>query len=166
MPLPSAVLDACVLVPISLADALLRIAEKGLYQPLWSDRILTEAQRAIGRIDPEADVTKRFAAMHGAFGDARVTGWEELEAGIRLPDENDRHVVAAAIQGGADTIVTANVPDFPAQAFKPLGLEILHPDDFLLDQLDLSPSAILEVIREQAADSSRPPLTCYDLVAP
>lgn len=112
MPLPSAVLDACVLVPISLADALLRIAEKGVYQPLWSDRILAEAQRAIGRIDPGTDVTKRFAAMRGAFGDALVTGWEELEAGISLPDKNDRHVVAAAIQGGADVIVTANVADF------------------------------------------------------
>ncbi len=44
MPRYTAVLDACVLVPIALADTLLRVAEKGLYRPLWSDRILGEAQ--------------------------------------------------------------------------------------------------------------------------
>jgi hypothetical protein len=57
----TAVLDACALVPIALADTLLRIAEKGLYRPLWSDRILTEAQEAIEEIHPGIDVTKRFA---------------------------------------------------------------------------------------------------------
>jgi predicted nucleic acid-binding protein len=165
MPLSTAVLDACVLVPVSLADTLLRIAEKGLYRPLWSGRILAEAHAAIAEIRPGTDVTKRFGAMREAFGDALVTGWERLEDGISLPDEDDRHVVAAAIQGGANAIVTANVSDFPARVLQPLDLELLHPDDFLLDQLDLSPAAIVEVIREQAGDTKRPPLTAHDLVA-
>jgi hypothetical protein len=134
MPRYTAVLDACVLVPIALADTLLRVAEKGLYRPLWSGRILTEAQEATEEIHPGIDVGKRFANMREAFGDALVTGWEELEPGIRLPDEDDRHVVAAAIRGGADAIITANLADFPATALGPLGLEAVHPDDFLLDQ--------------------------------
>jgi len=83
MPPSTAILDACVLVPISLADTLLRVAEQGIYRPLWTDRILTEAERAIDRIDPGADVTKRFSAMRKAFPDALVTGWEELEPGIK-----------------------------------------------------------------------------------
>jgi hypothetical protein len=33
MPRYTAVLDACVLVPIALAVTLLRVAEKGLYRP-------------------------------------------------------------------------------------------------------------------------------------
>ncbi len=90
------VLDACVLVPIALADSLLRVAEKGLYRPLWSIRILGEAQAAIEEIHPGIDVQKRFADMREAFNDALVTGWEELESGIVLPDNDDRHVVAAA----------------------------------------------------------------------
>lgn len=143
MPQSTAVLDACVLVPISLADTLLRLAEQGLYRPLWSDRILSEAQEAIADIRPGTDTTKRFAAMRSTFRDALVTGWEELETGIVLPDRNDRHVAAAAIRGGADTIVTANLSDFPASALEPLGLTAIHPDDFLLDQLDLSPAGIL-----------------------
>ena len=99
MPRYTAVLDACVLVPVSLAGTLLRIAEKGLYRPLWSGRILAEARQAIGEIHPGADTAKRFADMQEAFGDALVTGWEGLQAGIFRPDDDDRHVVAAGVQG-------------------------------------------------------------------
>jgi hypothetical protein len=163
MPPYTAVLDACVLVPIALADTLLRVAEKGLYRPLWSDRILGEAQAAIEEIHPGTAAAKRFASMREAFDDAMVTGWEEQQHKIWLPDEDDRHVVAAAVRGGAQAIVTANVKDFPATALEPLGLEAVHPDDFLLDQLDLSPPTLLQVIREQAAHSRRPPLAPRDL---
>jgi hypothetical protein len=163
MPPYTAVLDACVLVPIALADTLLRVAEKGLYRPLWSDRILGEAQAAIEEIHPGTAAAKRFASMREAFDDAMVTGWEEQQHKIWLPDEDDRHVVAAAVRGGAQAVVTANVKDFPATALEPLGLEAVHPDDFLLDQLDLSPPTLLQVIREQAAHSRRPALAPRDL---
>ena len=136
---------------------------KGLYRPLWSERVLTEAQEAVEEIHPGIDVGRRFTDMREAFGDALVTGWEELEPGILLPDENDRHVVAAAIRGSADAIVTANLADFPATALGPLGLEAVHPDDFLLDQLDLSPPTILQVIHEQATHTRKPALTPRDL---
>ncbi len=151
-------------MPIAPADTLLRVAEKGLYRPLWSERILTEAQEAIEEIHPSIDVSKRFASMREAFGDAMVTGWEELEPGIQLPDADDRHVVAAAVRGGADAIITANLADLPAAVLSPLGLEAVHPDNFLLDQLDLSPPTILQVIREQAVHTKKPPLTPRDLV--
>ena len=94
MPRYTAVLDACVLVPIALADTLLRVAEKGLYRPLWSGRILAEAQAATEEIHPGIDAGRRFAQMRDAFGDALVTGWEEVEPAIRLADPDDRHVVA------------------------------------------------------------------------
>lgn len=158
-----ALLDACVLVPVSLADTMLRVAEKGLYRPLWSDRILVEAQDAIAEIRPGVDAAKRFAVMRQAFSDALITGWEGREVGISLPDPDDRHVVAAAIHGGAHAIVTANLADFPSAALHPLGLEAVHPDDFLLDHLDLSPAAIAQVFIEQAADTRRPPLTRQEL---
>jgi hypothetical protein len=109
------------------------------------------------------DVGKRFAQMREAFNDAMVTGWQELVPGVLLPDEDDRHVVAAAVQGGAQGIITATAKDFPAAALEPLGLEAVHPDDFLLDQLDLSPPTILQVNRDQAARTRRPPLTPRDL---
>ena len=118
---------------------------------------------ATEEIHPGIDAGKRFAQMREAFDDALVTGWQELEPGIRLPDLDDRHVVAAAVRGGAQGIITANAKDFPATALEPFGLEAVHPDDFLLDQLDLSPPTILQVIRDQAARTRRPPLTPRDL---
>src|ERR1700722_14351191 len=98
MPRYTAVLDACVLVPIALADTLLRVAEKGLYRPLRSGRILAEAQAATEEIHPGIDAAKRFTQMREAFDDALVAGWEELESGLSLPDQDDRHVLAAAIR--------------------------------------------------------------------
>lgn len=81
MPRYTAVLDACVLVPVALADTLLRVAEKGLYRPLWSDRILGEAQAAIEEIHPGTDTAKRFASMREAFDDALVTWLGRTRAG-------------------------------------------------------------------------------------
>jgi predicted nucleic acid-binding protein len=162
------ILDACVLVPIALADTLLRIAERELYRPLWSERILAEAMDAIIEVHPDADpglITKRFAAMSGTFEEALVTGWESLEAALTLPDPDDRHVVAAAIAGRADAIVTANLRDYPASALTAHALEAVHPDDFLLDQLDLAPRLVMDVLTDQAEQTRRPALTTVDLLA-
>jgi predicted nucleic acid-binding protein len=162
------VLDACVLVPIALADTLLRLAERDLYRPLWSARIVAEATDAIVDIHPEIPperVRARFAAMNDAFEDACVERWENLEHTVTLPDADDRHVVAAALGGRADAIVTANLGDYPMDVLGPLDIEVVHPDDFLLDQLDLAPRIVLDVVRAQAAHTRQPALTPVDLIA-
>jgi predicted nucleic acid-binding protein len=162
------VLDACVLVPVALVDTLLRIAERDLYRPLWSDRIFAEATDAIVEIHPDIppeQIARRFASMDETFEDARVDGWENLEQTVTLPDPDDRHVVAAAMCGRADAIVTANIRDYPSDVLKPLHIEVIHPDNFLLDQLDLAPRIVLDVLREQAAHTRQPALTPVDLFA-
>ncbi len=162
------VLDACVLVPVALADTLLRLAERDLYRPLWSTRIVAEAADAIIDIHPEIPpqrVRARFAAMDDAFEGARIEGWEHLEHAVTLPDADDRHVVAAAMSGRADAIVTANLGDYPIDVLGPLEIEVVHPDGFLLDQLDLAPRIVLDVIRAQAAHTRQPALTPVDLIA-
>lgn len=164
----AAVLDACVLVPISLADTLLRLAERGLYRPVWSSVILEEAQRAVSRVHPDLDrarIERRFADLDAAFVDSRVQGWEPLVDGISLPDPDDRHVVAAGIRGAASAIVTANLQDFPAAVLAAVGMHPVHPDEFLLDQLDLAPRAVQDVVREQAAATRSPRLRPDDLLA-
>jgi predicted nucleic acid-binding protein len=166
MPRHTVILDACVLVPIALADTLLRVAERGLYRPLWSELILDEARAAVEKIHPDMDRTqlsRRFAEMRDVFDDALVTDWEKLESSVTLPDPDDRHVVAAAIRSGAQVIVTFNLSDFPEKMLRPFDLEPVHPDDFLLDQLDLSPSAMTAILREQSDQARRPPLTTQDL---
>lgn len=158
-----AVLDANVLVPVALADTLLGAAEAGLYRPLWSRRILGEVRAAILRVHPELDPSRidaRLHAMNVAFEDALVEDWEPLVDGIVLGDDpDDRHVVAAAIRGGAEAVVTANLSDFPEPAMAALGLHAVSADDFLLDLADLNRPAMARVIWSQAAAKSRPPKT-------
>jgi PIN domain len=156
----AALLDACVLVPNALCDTLLRFAEAGFYRPLWSQQILDEVFSAVCRIHPEIDparVQHRLDSMSQAFSGANVVGWEAVAAGQDLPDANDRHVLAAAIAGGGQSLVTFNLQDFPEAALGPVGVEARHPDEFLLDQLDLFPSVALDVLVSQAADMSKPP---------
>jgi predicted nucleic acid-binding protein len=163
----SAVLDANVLVPSALCDTLLRLAADGFYRPLWSAQILAEVEYAILRVHPglaPEQVARRVATMDAAFSDAGVTQWEQVAAGLDLPDQDDRHVLAAAIAGGAQAIVTFNLKDFPAEKLAPRGIEARHPDEFLLDQLDLSPSALLDVLVNQAADLTRPPMDLAGLL--
>lgn len=163
----SALLDACVLFPIALADTLLRLAESDLYRPLWSKRILDEMVSAIEEIHPglaDGPAHGRADTMDRAFDDACVAGWEPLVQGIPLPDEDDRHVVAAALRGQADIIVTANLSDFPANLLEPLGLEAQGPDEFLLNQLDLDPDVVIRVLHAQAAATHRPAITFDALV--
>jgi predicted nucleic acid-binding protein len=156
----AAVLDACVLVPSALCDTLLRMAEAGFFRPLWSSRILDEVLDAVLRVRPEIPedrIRRRLHAMDSAFDDASVIGWEAVTAGLDLPDPDDRHVLAAAIAGGGQAIVTFNLKDFPEAALSATGVEARHPDEFLLDQLDLRPSVALEVMQRQAADMAKPP---------
>ena len=152
-------LDACVLVPNSLCDTLLRLAEHGFYRPLWSQRILDEVEYAVLKVHPELDearIRARITAMSGAFDDAMVLGWEQTCAGIDLPDLDDRHVLAAAIKGGAQSLVTFNLKDFPDNYLTTTDIEVVHPDEFLLDQLDLYPGLALKALTEQAADLRNP----------
>ena len=155
-------------MPVTAADTLLRLAEREMYRPVWSVRILDEAKRAIAKLHPElsADqIEHRFDCMTEAFEDASVSGWESLEGSIVLPDDEDRHVVACALVAGADAIVTNNIRDFPDKTLAPLSIEVIRFDEFLLDIYDLDPEEFAAVIREQANDAMHPPLSPADVLS-
>src|SRR5262245_16563832 len=150
MPFP-AFLDACVLYPAYLCDTLLRLAEASAYRPLWSADVLTELRRnLIDRGIPVERVDRRITHMTRSFPDALVTGYESLSDGM-TNDRKDRHVLAAAVRANAEVLVTFNVGDFPQPALKPYDVAAIHPDEFLLDQLDLYPGVTVDVLRRQAA---------------
>jgi predicted nucleic acid-binding protein len=162
----SALLDANVLIPNLLRDTLLRIAERGLYRPLWSAQILDETRRNVLRLRPDVDqhrLRRTFDNMNEAFEDALVSGHETIIESM-TNDPKDRHVLAAAVVGRADVIVTFNLKDFPVDSVAPYDIEVQHPDTFLSHQYDLAPRAVSEVLREQSADTRRPPLTVTDLL--
>lgn len=158
------VLDACVLIPLSVCDTLLRAAQAGLFQLVWTEAILEEVERNLvrGLKLPEALARRRVAAMRRTFPEALVTGYERLVPAMRN-DEKDRHVTAAATLAGAQLIVTANLKDFRAEDLPP-GMEAKSPDDFLVDLLDLDPERMLQLLREQAAALKNPPVSLERLL--
>jgi predicted nucleic acid-binding protein len=162
----SAVLDACVLIPYPLFDVLLRCADKGLYRPLWSDEILDETQRTLIKhlgLKPEM-AAKRVGTMRRAFPDATVTGHEGLVPAM-TNDPKDRHVMAAAVRSNTGLIVTANIKDFAPEHLEPYGVTAIHPDEFLLDLLDLSQVAMIHTLHEMLAQNANPPTHVLELVA-
>lgn len=85
--------------------------------------------------------------------------WRSLESGINLPDKDDRHVLAAALAGHADSIITQNLKHFPSSVLEPLGITALHPDEFLLHQLDLAPLVVLPAFKAMRARLKNPLFT-------
>jgi predicted nucleic acid-binding protein len=155
----AALLDACVLVPVSLCDCLLRLAEEpAMYRPLWSDQILKEMARALRTKlhRTSREVAWRREQMQLAFPSAMVTfSAELLKATECVPDENDRHVLAAAISARANTIVTQNIRHFPGDCLEKFGVICQTADEFLVRQYHLNPPLVLNKLDDQAAGISQ-----------
>ncbi|MEO7216786.1 MAG: PIN domain-containing protein [Gemmatimonadaceae bacterium] len=159
--------DACVLYPAPVRDLLLRIANTGIVRARWSERILDECFRSIiaqrPDLAPEAlERTRRL--MREAVPDCMVTGFEHLEDSLDLPDPDDRHVLAAAIRANAQTVVTFNLRDFPDHVLARYDIESKHPDEFVLDSLDLAPGAVVQCVTDQAGALRTPPMTTPEVL--
>jgi predicted nucleic acid-binding protein len=159
--------DANVLYPNTLRDLHIRIARSGLVQAKWTDQILDEAMRARTRNHPDAPAEKlqRLRELiNDAVRDCLVTGYEPLIDGLKLPDPDDRHVLAAAIKAGAQVIVTANLRDFPAAELAPWGIEGKSPDDFILDQISIDARIVYSCVSDIATIRKNPAQTVEDVL--
>ncbi len=155
----SAVLDACVLVPMALCDLLLRLAEEpAMYRPVWSEQILAEMSKALrtklGRSAEE--VAWRREKMDESFPEAMVRVPSELLKAVEcIPDPNDRHVLAAAIMARSNVIVTQNTKHFPSDCLEKFGVLCQTADHFLIHQYHLSPQLVLDKLDDQGAGISQ-----------
>jgi predicted nucleic acid-binding protein len=151
------VLDACVLVPAALRDTLLRLAEKRLFLPRWSDEIIKEMVRTL-RQKPfdktETQTNYLLSELKSHFEDAWVQNYAPIIPSC-TNHEKDRHVLAAAIKSNAELIVTFNLKDFPDASLEPWDIEALHPDDFLIDVFYVNPELVVHILHEQAAEIDR-----------
>lgn len=159
-----ALLDTNVLYGALLNDYLLWLADRGLFRPLWSDDILNELDRNLLKNGEQPElVAKRINAMRSYFPDALVTGYGSLIEAMTCHPK-DRHVLAAAVRANAEVLVTFNLKDFPPECVSAYEVEILHPDEFLLDQLDLYPGVTVSTLRRLSEIYTSPVFTIDDIV--
>ena len=154
--------DANVLYPAELRNLLMHLALTGLFRAKWSAAVHEEwisslIQKRPDLIREKLERTRQLMDLHAV--DALVTGYEDLVPGLHLPDPDDRHVLAAAIRGHADVIVTMNLRDFPPEVLGPFGIDAQHPDEFVLRLLDLAPQAIVSAARNHRLSLRNPAKT-------
>lgn len=151
------VLDTCVLFPTVMRELLLGAASTGAFEPMWSARILEEWARAARKLGPagEAQARGEVAQIRTAWPRAEITWPRSLEARLWLPDPADVHVLAAAIAGSADVIVTMNAADFPRGVLAEEGLSRADPDSFLLGLWQADPERVSPVCGAVLAQARR-----------
>jgi predicted nucleic acid-binding protein len=158
-PGPIAVLDANVLHSGALRDFLMNLASVLAYQPRWTERIHQEWQNSVLKRYKHLTLEKveyTRQRMDESFHTALVAGYETTVHAFFLPDENDRHILAAAVACGAEYIVTQNLKDFPPSLLRPYGVIPIHPDDFAVLLFEQSPETIIFAVKSQRAELTRP----------
>lgn len=160
MSAPHVVLDACVLYPATLRDLLIELACTPLYRAHWTAQIQREWVENLleQRVDlSDVALERTVLLMDRAVPDAQVRGYEHRTETLTLPDAEDRHVLAAALECGASQIITFNLKDFPSSVLMPLGIEAIHPDNFVLWALELKRTTVLDAIKATRTRLRNPP---------
>ena len=152
-------LDACVLCPPALCDILLRLAEQPrLYRPVFSQDILDEVKRTqttkFKRPYDEQKADRWREHVLRAFPESLVVNYEQLIP-ILTNDPKDRHVLAAAIRGNAQHIITANLKHFKDEHLAQWDITALHPQNYLMTLFEHSPERVTDCLRKIAEDRSK-----------
>ncbi len=150
-------LDTCVLYPTVMREVVLGVAAQGLFEPLWSERILGEWSRAAAKLGPQGQVQAdaEIAMVSAHWPKAKVTPTPSLMGRLWLPDANDIHVLAAAIAGHADVILTVNAKDFPRNILAEEGVSRSDPDAFLLGLHASAPEAVSDAVSKVHTEANR-----------
>jgi len=156
-PAPAVLIDACVLYPTVMREMLLGVAAQGFFRPLWSARILEEWARAAARLGAEEGEYARaeIALLQARWPGALVPPAPQIEVDLALPDANDIHVLAVAIWGGAQELLTLNLKDFPTRTLAAHGLIRRDPDGFLREMLASAPDEVGAVASAVQAEAAR-----------
>jgi predicted nucleic acid-binding protein len=141
------------------------LALEDLYRAKWTDAIHDEWIESLLKVRPDLkreQLERTRALMNANVRDCLVTDYEDLIAGLSLPDPDDRHVLAAAIKSSAQAIVTFNLNDFPVAETGKYGVEAIHPDEFLICQMDLGKHSVLRAAKRHRASLKSPPKSVDD----
>ncbi len=130
----TALLDANVLFSPPLRDLLIELSCEQVFHARWTDKIHEEWTRAAAKLRPDLplEIQQQIRRLlDQAIPDCLITDYEHLTATLTLPDKDDRHVLAAAIAGQCNIIITRNFRDFPKKALRPYNIEVQEPHTFL-----------------------------------
>jgi predicted nucleic acid-binding protein len=164
---PIVVYDSSVLYPAPLRDLLMHLALTNLFKARWTNTIHDEWMRNVLKKRP--DLTRERLEytrerMDTNIPDALVKNYKELIPSLKLPDPDDRHVLAAAIRAKADTIVTMNLRHFPKAGLEPYNVKAQHPDDFTMRLVGMNASAVFQAIMEQQQSLKKPAKTMNEFL--
>lgn len=137
------------------------LAMEDIFRAKWTEQIHQEWIRNVllNRPDLRPEQLERTRQLMNAHvDDSLVTEFESLIPSLVLPDPDDRHILAAAIAGRCDVIVTFNLKDFPEASLKPFEIVAQDPDSFMLYQLDLFPGKFLNAIKKHRLRLKNPPM--------
>lgn len=155
------VLDACVLYPAPLRDLLIELAASGLFRAKWSERIQQEWIDGLLKKRPDLDpkaIARTKQLMETAVPDCLVSGYEDIEKALALPDPGDNHILAAAIKAKAAGIITTNLKHFPKDKLDQYDVEAQHPDEFIHHQFGLNTASVLIAVQRCRARLKAPPM--------
>ncbi len=152
--------DACVLYPAPLRDLLMQLALTDIFRARWTEQIHDEWIRNVLEERPDLtleQLTRTKQLMNSHVRDCLITDYESLIPSLELPDPDDRHVLAAAIKGNVDVIVTTNLKDFPSDTLNAFEIEAQHPDDFIASLIDLRPLKVASAVQTVRKRLKSPP---------
>jgi len=145
---------------------MMRLSLTDLFNARWTDQIHEEWISALVRNGYDRsylEKTRELMDLH--VRDGKVHDFEDLIESITLPDPDDRHVMAAAIKSNADAIVTFNLKDFPEDVLEKYNIEVIHPDDFILYQIELSVAKVCQALKDQRQALKNPAINVKEFLA-
>tara|TARA_B000000565_G_scaffold172441_1_gene130452 strand:+ start:168 stop:707 length:540 start_codon:yes stop_codon:yes gene_type:complete len=147
-------LDACVLYPTVIRNLLISVSGEQKWDLIWTEQIFEEWRRASNKINLEAkaQTEAEIAILKSKYPKSMVNDYEKQIPKLYLPDKNDIHVLAAAIEGKASSIVTLNLRDFPNYELKKYGIRAVHPDELLyreaLENFNLISGFVISILND------------------
>lgn len=141
---PTVFADANALYASALRELLLALHRGGAIKLRWSGRVLRECLWALEHRPSRTrfDLGEVAASLEALGPECRVSGYEARARTLSLPDDNDRHVLAAALTAGADVLLTFNFRDFSPRYTRDLPLRVWRPDPFLTALLEQDPDGV------------------------
>ena len=147
-------LDACVLYPTVIRNLLISVSGEQKWDLIWTEQIFEEWRRASNKINLEAkaQTEAEIAILKSKYPKSMVNDYEKQIPKLYLPDKNDIHVLAAAIEGKASSIVTLNLRDFPNYELVKYGIRVVHPDELLyreaLENFNLISGFVISILND------------------